>query len=57
MLGREVAEIVNDNLQAGTFEVNFDASNLSSGTYFYKLSVNTSQGVNWTETKKMVLVK
>jgi hypothetical protein len=57
MLGREVAKVVNENLQAGAYEVNFDASNLTSGAYFYKISINTNGSVNWTETKKMVLVK
>jgi hypothetical protein len=57
MLGREVAKVVNNSLQAGAYEVNFNASNLTSGVYFYKISVNSNTGVNWTQTKKMVLVK
>ncbi len=57
MLGQVVAEIVNGNLQVGSYEANFDASNLGSGTYFYKINVNSNQGVNWAQTKKMVLVK
>jgi hypothetical protein len=57
ILGREVSQIVKDNLQVGSYEVNFDASNLTSGTYFYKINVNTDGSVNWTQTKKMVLVK
>ncbi|MHA1989254.1 MAG: T9SS type A sorting domain-containing protein, partial [Promethearchaeota archaeon] len=51
-LGSEVATLVNGVLQAGTYEIGFDASTLPSGTYFYRL-----QAGNFVETKKMVLVK
>jgi uncharacterized delta-60 repeat protein len=50
--GREVAELVNRNLSAGTYNVDFDASHLASGTYFYKMETK-----EFTEVKKMVLVK
>ena len=50
--GREVAELVNRNLSAGTYNVDFDASHLASGTYFYKLETK-----DFSEVKKMVLVK
>jgi hypothetical protein len=50
--GRLVSEIVNGNLQAGLHEVNFNASNLSSGAYFYKLETK-----DFTDIKKMILVK
>lgn len=50
--GREVAELVNQQLSAGTFNYDFDASQLSSGMYFYKLS-----GDGFNEVKKMILVK
>lgn len=51
-LGREVKNIVNENLKAGEYKVNFDASGLTSGTYFYKLISGS-----FVQTKKMVLVK
>jgi photosystem II stability/assembly factor-like uncharacterized protein len=51
-LGRKVEEMVNTRLNAGTFEVTWDASNYSSGVYFYKL---VTEGYN--DTKKMLLVK
>jgi photosystem II stability/assembly factor-like uncharacterized protein len=51
-LGREIKSIVNENLNAGEYKVSFDAGNLTSGTYFYKLISG-----NFVETKKMVLVK
>lgn len=52
MLGREVAQLVNEKLNAGTHEATFNASNLTSGTYFYKLETEF-----FTETKKMLLIK
>lgn len=50
--GKEVAVLVNENKSAGNYSVNFDASNLTSGTYFYRLDVG-----NYTAVKKMVLMK
>jgi hypothetical protein len=52
MLGREVAILVNQKLEAGSFEVSWDASNYTSGIYFYKLVSGS-----YSETKKMILVK
>jgi photosystem II stability/assembly factor-like uncharacterized protein len=51
-LGQEVAVIKNEFMPAGNHEVNFNASDLSSGIYFYKLTAG-----NFVETKKMILVK
>ncbi len=50
--GKVVTTLVNETLRPGTYEVSFDASSLSSGTYFYRLTSSS-----FTETKKMVLVK
>ena len=52
ILGNEVATLVNEQKAAGNYTVNFDASELSSGIYFYKLIAN-----NFIETKKMILLK
>ncbi len=52
ILGREVKVLMNEYKHPGTYEVNFDASELSSGIYFY--SLQTQRG---TETKRMLLVK
>jgi len=52
MSGREVVTLVNEVKTAGYYSVNFNASNLSSGVYFYSLSAD-----NFTATKKMILVK
>ncbi|MBK7252830.1 MAG: S8 family serine peptidase [Ignavibacteria bacterium] len=50
--GKEISNLLNSNIQAGTYEVLFDASNFSSGAYFYKLESN-----GYIETKKMFLIK
>ena len=52
ILGREVATLINEAQKSGNYEVIFDASNLSSGIYFYKL-----QNGNFIDTKKMILLK
>ena len=52
LLGQEVATIVNEQLNAGTFKSKFDASRLSSGTYVYVLTSNGTRLVN-----KMLLMK
>ena len=52
ILGRELATLVNQQLKPGSYEVEFDGSNLSSGVYFYKLVAG-----DYINTKKMVLVK
>lgn len=56
ILGKQIAELVNQKQNAGTYEVDFDGSNLSSGVYFYKLTVTTGKEV-FIETKRMVLIK
>jgi len=57
--GKEIAVLVNENLNAGTYNVDFDASHLASGTYFYRLVVgdNTNNGGSFTDVKKMIVVK
>ena len=53
ILGTEIAELIsNEQKSAGRYEVNFDASNLASGTYIYKL-----QAGDFVQTKKMILLK
>jgi flagellar hook assembly protein FlgD len=54
--GREVLTLVNEQQKAGFYTVKFDATNLSSGTYFYKLMTN-SNGNNSVITKKMIIIK
>ncbi len=52
VLGREVADLVNQNQDAGHYTVNFNASSLSSGIYFYRI-----ESGSFTSVKKMMLVK
>ena len=52
ILGREIKTLVAKEEKAGNYEVKFDGSDLSSGIYFYTMSVN-----NFIETRKMVILK
>jgi photosystem II stability/assembly factor-like uncharacterized protein len=52
LLGREVAVLVNEVKQAGTYSISFNASALPSGVYFYKLTSGS-----FAQTKRMVLIK
>jgi hypothetical protein len=52
LLGNEVADLVNEEKPAGNYKVDFDASNLSSGIYYYRLVTGS-----FTDTKKMILLK
>jgi hypothetical protein len=51
VLGNEIATLVDEYREAGSYEVEFDASNISTGVYFYKL-----QSGSFVETKKMILL-
>lgn len=52
ILGNEVSTLVNEVKPAGKYDVKFNASNLTSGIYFYTISAG-----NFTSTKKMTLIK
>ena len=52
VLGNEITTLVNEFKTAGVYEITFEASSLSSGTYFYRL-----QSGSMVETKKMILLK
>ena len=52
VLGSEVVTLVNEEKVAGNYEIEFNATQLPSGVYFYRL-----QAGNFIETKKMVLMK
>jgi len=51
-MGSEVTELVNTEQSAGTYNVQFDASAVASGMYFYKLSAG-----DFVSVKKMTLLK
>lgn len=50
--GRQVTELLNRNMNTGTYEVDWNASNYPSGVYYYRLSAG-----DYSETKKMILIK
>lgn len=52
LLGEELATLVNEEKSAGSYDVNFDAGQLSSGFYIYTIKAG-----NFTSTKKMILMK
>ena len=52
LIGEEVSVLVNETLSAGYYNIAFNAANLPSGIYFYRL-----QTLNFTKTKKMILLK
>ena len=52
LLGKEVATLVSDPYEAGTYSVTFEAGKLASGVYFYSL-----ESGNFKQTKRMLLVK
>lgn len=57
LIGKEIATLVNENLQAGVYEIPFNINqfsdkNISSGVYFYRLETN-----KFVQTKKMIVIK
>ncbi len=52
VLGEKIKTLVNKQQKPGKYNIRFDANNLSSGIYFYKLKTN-----NFTQVKKMVIIK
>jgi len=52
LLGRKIAELINEKKEAGSYELNFNAENIISGLYIYKLTANEN-----IVTKKMMLLR
>jgi hypothetical protein len=52
ILGSEITTLVSENLNAGSYQVNFDASNLASGTYIYQITAG-----KFNQVRKMNLIK
>lgn len=52
MLGKEITTLVNQQLQPGTYETDWDSTGYSSGVYYYRIISG-----DYTETKKMILMK
>ncbi|GJQ64570.1 MAG: hypothetical protein SCALA702_36230 [Melioribacteraceae bacterium] len=57
MLGQKVQDIVSQNYSVGLHEVDFNASELSSGMYIYSITAQGVDGSNFVDTKKMMLMK
>ncbi|HQY19804.1 MAG TPA: T9SS type A sorting domain-containing protein [Ignavibacteria bacterium] len=56
MSGREVSVVLNENKSPGNYEISFNGANLSSGIYYYRISV-LANGKSFIDTKKMTLIK
>ncbi|MBE0557465.1 MAG: T9SS type A sorting domain-containing protein, partial [Proteobacteria bacterium] len=52
ILGQRVAELVNEEKDAGSYEIQFDASGLASGVYLYRLEAGS-----FVQTRKLVVLK
>jgi hypothetical protein len=57
VLGQKIATLINEERVAGPHTVDFDASDLSSGLYFYKIQVKSSNAVQYQAFNKMILMK
>ncbi len=61
VLGQKVSELLNSNLSGGVHEITFEGSSvsggLSSGIYYYTMNAIGKDGINFTSTKKMILMK
>ncbi|MDQ3021550.1 MAG: SBBP repeat-containing protein [Bacteroidota bacterium] len=57
ILGNEVAVLVNEKQNAGSYAVDFNGEGLPSGIYFYKLNARYGQAGDFVETKRMILLK
>jgi len=57
MLGREIAELVNEELESGNFEKTFEASSLASGVYIYRITAMMDGKILFSESRQMLLIK
>jgi hypothetical protein len=58
ILGNKVEELLNEQKNAGYYEINFNASGLPSGVYFYTIKTNSIEAnQHFTNTKKMMILK
>jgi hypothetical protein len=57
VLGQEVASLVSQDLTAGVHNYDFNAIGFNSGVYFYRIEANGIDGTNFTNVKKMILLK
>ncbi len=57
IIGEEVTNLINRTVNAGYHDINFDASNLNSGIYFYQIEAQGIDGSSFSEVRKMMLTK
>ncbi|MBI5402453.1 MAG: T9SS type A sorting domain-containing protein [Ignavibacteriae bacterium] len=57
VLGRQVQTLVNENMNAGSFLIDFNGSDFASGVYFVRMTAIGKDGTNFADTKKMLLIK
>jgi len=57
LLGKEVRQLVNENMNAGSFMIDFNGADLPSGVYFIRLTADGNKGMRFADTKKMLLIK
>jgi len=55
--GQMVAKLVDRNMAAGNYQVNFIADGLSTGVYVYRIKISSGEGVQFQAVKKMILMK
>ncbi|HPO55644.1 MAG TPA: T9SS type A sorting domain-containing protein, partial [Ignavibacteriaceae bacterium] len=57
MVGQEVTQLISEQLTAGYHQVEFNANQLSSGVYFYRIDAIGLNGKDYSSVKKMMLLK
>jgi len=57
ILGTQIAQLVNEQQTAGSYSVNFNADNLSSGVYFYRIVASKNERILFTDVKQMILLR
>lgn len=57
VLGQEIMTLINQDITAGVHTYDFDAAGINSGVYFYRIEANGIDGTNFTNVKKMILLK
>ena len=57
MLGTEVTELVTEPQAAGNYEISFNANNLSSGVYIYRITASKNGRIVYTDAKQMILLR
>ncbi len=57
ILGKEIAELVNEIKSAGFYETTFNGSDLASGVYIYRITALKGDRILFSQSKQMILIK